>query len=793
MIPRTKTYSVFLILFAVLMCFSAAAAADTNYATNGDFSQGTTGWTITKDYVTSVSESGYSIVSVTQHTGTTGNALKMELYPRPDSHASVTASQTVAAGGITTIKFWYKYQATSSQSGYDSNLPEFDVYWGGQRLGTIDCYYGSETSWDQKTYTIPNGASAAGGLTFQATAYAQSSSERDRYLVFYIDDVEILSTNVAPNFGANIPSQSPATSAASKAPSPATITFTAPALTAGNPAPTYTWSNTYDGTTGTGNTFTMQFPYQGTFTVTCTATNAAGSASASCLVYIDASLPGGEFVGSPTSGSAPLNVIFQPTSYNDGDTFQWWFGDGNPVNQSADSTAISPNHRYTTEGDYTVTLTQTNAVGSKTVTKNQYIHVDPEGTTTVSTGMGSIYSPNSVRLLFMTSSGAPAANMSVTITQSGQVGVLSNILALFGLQSGGPVTGTQSGTTGSDGSLSFLGLPQLEYTITFTWNNVEYSNKIYPKESTYTIRINDASAAVQTANPATWWNNVSTDYRTVQLHMTYYAANTTSVFVWAKQDDEIFFSQNLIGSRAEVNLTVANTRGVTYEWGYTATMSDSSTVTDSRSIGATGNPDSPLWSLGFEDNGISTDWYLYIALGIMILTGALFSVATTRQGAVVVALFEGGLFTAVGWIPVAYSPLIALAGGLAMIGLAYNEGREIGFSSIVLMIALAGAVIGLVNGTDLFGGGFADAYAVSDYSIEMSIGSNGILDIARLALEAVQTMISMVLSILQLFVFGVPMLVQLGLPIALAVIVQCAVWVVTVIWFVTDLLPKLKS
>lgn len=777
------------------MCFSAAAAADTNYATNGGFTQGTTGWTITKDYVTSISESGYSVVSTTQHTGTTGNALKIELYPRPDSHGSVTMSQSVSAGGITSIKFWYKYQATSSQSGYDGNRPYFEVFWGGSKLGEIECYYGSETEWEQQTYQIPNGASAAGGLTFQATAYAQSSSERDRYLIFYVDDVEILSTNVAPDFGNNIPSQSPATSASSKAPSPATITFTAPALTAGNPTPTYTWSNTYDSTTGTGNTFTMQFPYQGTYTVTCTATNAAGSDSASCLVYIDASLPGGEFIGNPTSGAAPLNVIFQPTSYSDGDTFQWWFGDGGtPGTDPADSTAISPNHRYTREGDYTVTLIQTNQVGSKTVTKQQYIHVDPEGTTSVSTGMGSIYSPNSVRLMFITASGAPAAGMPVSISHTGETGILSNILSIFGLSSGSPVADTQTGVTGTDGTLSFVGLPQLEYTITFNWNNKEYSTKLQPKETTYSIRIDDGSEPVQVSNPAEWSNVVSADYRTVELHMTYSFSDAVSVFVWAKQDGEIFFSQNIIGNRASINLTVANTRGVTYEWGYTATMSDGTTVTDSRNIGATGNPESPLWSLGFEDNGISTDWYFYISLGIMILTGAIFSITTTRMGAVVIAIFEGGLFLTVGWIPSLYAPLIALAGGLAVIGLAYKEGREIGFSSVVLLIALSGAVIGLVNGTDLFGGGYATAYDVSSsLSLDMNIGDGGIIDNARILLEVVQTMISVVASMIGIFPLASLMLINLGMPAALAVIVHVAIVIVLAIWFVTDFLPKLKG
>jgi cytochrome c len=65
--------------------------------------------------------------------------------------------------------------------------------------------------------------------------------------------------------------------------------------------------------------------------------------------------------GTPTSGNAPLNVQFSSagTTDPDGDTlsYQWTFGDG------ATSTAASPSHTYTANGNYTAQLKVTDSTG----------------------------------------------------------------------------------------------------------------------------------------------------------------------------------------------------------------------------------------------------------------------------------------------------------------------------------------------------------------------------------------------------------------------------------------------
>jgi PKD repeat protein len=79
--------------------------------------------------------------------------------------------------------------------------------------------------------------------------------------------------------------------------------------------------------------------------------------------------PVAAFAGNPTSGTAPLTVNFADQSSGTPTSWSWAFGDGGT------STAQNPAHTYTAAGNYTVTLTATNAVGSDNETKTNYITV----------------------------------------------------------------------------------------------------------------------------------------------------------------------------------------------------------------------------------------------------------------------------------------------------------------------------------------------------------------------------------------------------------------------------------
>ena len=130
------------------------------------------------------------------------------------------------------------------------------------------------------------------------------------------------------------------------------------------------WSWTF----GDGGTSTAQNPSHiyaaGAFTVNLTATNQYGSDGETKTNYITAGSGGNppvaQFVGNPTSGTAPLAVAFTDQSTNSPTSWSWTFGDGGT------STAQNPSHSYAA-GTYTVSLTATNAYGSDGETKTNYI------------------------------------------------------------------------------------------------------------------------------------------------------------------------------------------------------------------------------------------------------------------------------------------------------------------------------------------------------------------------------------------------------------------------------------
>ncbi|WP_226990690.1 PKD domain-containing protein [Methanosarcina acetivorans] len=78
-----------------------------------------------------------------------------------------------------------------------------------------------------------------------------------------------------------------------------------------------------------------------------------------------------DFTANPISGEAPLTVNFTDQS-NGAESWAWDFdSDGN-----VDSTEQNPVHTYTAAGNYTVNLTVTNAEGSDSEVKTEYITVE---------------------------------------------------------------------------------------------------------------------------------------------------------------------------------------------------------------------------------------------------------------------------------------------------------------------------------------------------------------------------------------------------------------------------------
>jgi PKD repeat protein/nitrous oxidase accessory protein NosD len=108
----------------------------------------------------------------------------------------------------------------------------------------------------------------------------------------------------------------------------------------------------------------------GTFSVSLLLTNFNGTSTAVKTGYITViAKPKADFLTNVTSGFAPLTVKFNDTSTESPTSWLWDFGDGYT------SAVHNPVHTYTKGGTYTIRLTASNAAGSGSMTKTDYIVV----------------------------------------------------------------------------------------------------------------------------------------------------------------------------------------------------------------------------------------------------------------------------------------------------------------------------------------------------------------------------------------------------------------------------------
>ncbi len=139
-----------------------------------------------------------------------------------------------------------------------------------------------------------------------------------------------------------------------------TVTFTS--ISSNNPT-TLTWSFD-DGTSATGATATRAFTTARTYRISLTATNAAGSdtASVNLVVGTGAVAPDARFTVNPAAPRVGDIVQFVDTSTGAPTSWQWATSDGQT------SSVQNPTRVFTAPGSYQVTLTASNAAGVDSAT-----------------------------------------------------------------------------------------------------------------------------------------------------------------------------------------------------------------------------------------------------------------------------------------------------------------------------------------------------------------------------------------------------------------------------------------
>ncbi|AKB51198.1 cell surface protein [Methanosarcina barkeri str. Wiesmoor] len=210
---------------------------------------------------------------------------------------------------------------------------------------------------------------AADNYTVNLTVANAGEKSDSEVKTDYIVVNESLPKSLVANFTANVTTGT----------SPLTVEFID--ISTGSPT-SWQWDFNDDGIIdSTKQNQIYTYSKAGNYTVNLTVSNADGNDSEVKIEYIIVSeslsgAPVADFAATPTSGDAPLTVNFTDASNGTVSSYSWDFDNDGTV----DSTEQNPSYTYTSAGKYTVNLTITNATGSDSKVKTNYVTVEGTGT-----------------------------------------------------------------------------------------------------------------------------------------------------------------------------------------------------------------------------------------------------------------------------------------------------------------------------------------------------------------------------------------------------------------------------
>ncbi|HEY0644389.1 MAG TPA: PKD domain-containing protein, partial [Nocardioides sp.] len=211
---------------------------------------------------------------------------------------------------------------------------------------------------------INNATSTKQNITDQSGILVLASDQKTGY---YVHNYTAGSASPPPSKPVADFSYTPQTGTA-----PLTVQFTNKSTEASS----YSWSFGDGTAASTATSPSHVFASPGTYTVTLTATNSAGSNTKTAQITVNSAVPApvASFTWSPTTGTAPLAVKFTDTSTGRPTSWAWTFGDGGT------STVQSPSYTFAKAGTYTVSLKVTNAGGTSTKTNTVVVGSVPTPT-----------------------------------------------------------------------------------------------------------------------------------------------------------------------------------------------------------------------------------------------------------------------------------------------------------------------------------------------------------------------------------------------------------------------------
>ena len=305
-------------------------------------------------------------------------------------------------------------------------------------------------------------------------------------------------------------------------------------------------------------------------------------------------------------------------------------------------------------------------------------------------GTGTYYPPpHLVEFRVQDNWGNPYSNVVVTA-----VGIETTmttwdmIKSLFGLGNMSVQNETMSGTTDSNGGISFMMVEVVKYEMTFIkGSEVNETIYIYPKEDHYKIIIGN-EGWVQTTS---MWDVINYSILASELNDTHEYINFSYVDTNNKTSELYYFVNQSNGT------TTFNIYNHTYTGGDCANITNSYIVERGEAylIGFEADNDEygeikhSLFIRIFEKDkrllefeGVPAYIYTYLSIGLLMLVGAFFGMITVPEGGIVICL-EAWILWFVGWFlwenPLA--PLyLTVATVFAILIIFANKGRQKGVS-----------------------------------------------------------------------------------------------------------------
>jgi PKD repeat protein len=292
-------------------------------------------------------------------------------------------------------------------------------------------------------------------------------------------------------------------------------------------------------------------------------------------------------------------------------------------------------------------------------------------------GANTNYVPHPVRFTYVDAYGNPITGATVTATALESTNPWSWLEEVFGFSSTVDIQGTVlSGTTGSDGTLSFMMIETIEYRVNCIKASagINHSVDIYPKNTEYFIRIGSLPSVGP--NYPSYSLNATTVGTNVILFGNYTdtSGETSAVrfIVVNSTGSEVYnTSVTLTGGVGSAYYAVNNTKGDQLTFGLVAEHDTHGTI--QKWIDITLKGSGRLINFG---EGWTDFMYMVMAIAGIFLVGGCFGEMDVRLGAIFIPMM-GAIFWWIGWLPETYGAVITIAGFLGAIYYIRSKAKEL--------------------------------------------------------------------------------------------------------------------